>query len=190
MLFSFFSTVLLFHAATAQLKLPGTGNPDLRQALEKVIGDYQKDFATLKGEVLNTNPQTIEYASLLEFKSAQGNTITRHSGKNAVYSWQAQMFSAEEFDVAAKKYKSLYGQLKGMNLKLNRDYDYSLAGEYGKPDESKTFCSSAFRLMPNATYLPKVKVELSMQYELTEWKIYLLVYQKEREDAERGNIDE
>lgn len=190
MLFSSCSTVLLFHAATAQLKLPGTGNPDVRQALEKVIGDYQKDFATLKGEVLNTNPQTIEYASLLEFKSAQSNTITQHSGKNAVYSWQAQMFSAEEFDVAAKKYKSLYGQLKGMNLKLNRDYDYSLDGDYGKPDESKTFCSSAFRLLPNATYLPKVKVELSMQYELTEWKIYLLVYQKEREDNERGNIDE
>jgi len=181
---------LFFHAANAQFKIPGMGNADVRQALEKVIGDYQKNFATLKGDVVNTNPQTVEYASLLQFKSAESNTIIQYSGKNPVYSWQAQMFTTEEFEAAEKKYKSLYNQLKGMSLKLNRDYDYSLAGDYGKPDESKTFCSSAFRLLPNATYLPKVKVELSMQYELMEWKIYLLVYQKEREDSERGKTEE
>jgi hypothetical protein len=77
-----------------------------------------------------------------------------------------------------------------MNLKLNRDYDYSLSGEYDKPSESKKFSSSVFRLLPNASNLPKVKVELSLQYEFPEWKIYLLVYQKEREDSERGTIDE
>lgn len=174
----------------AQLKLPGTGNPDVRNALEKVIGDFPKEFANLKGEVAATNPQTVEYESLLNFKSAERNIIIQYSGKTPVYSWQAHMFTAEEFEVAAKKYKALFSQLKGMNLKLNRDYDYSLAGEYDKPDESKKFSSSVFNLSPNASYLPKVKVELSMQYELMEWKIYLLVYQKEREDSERGKVEE
>jgi hypothetical protein len=174
----------------AQLKLPGAGNPDVRNALEKVIADYPKEFANLKGEVLNTNPQTVEYESLLPFKSAEHNTITEYSGKHPVYSWQALMFTAEEFEDAAKKYKALYQQLKGMNLKLNRDYDYSLSGEYDAPDESKKFSTTIFGLSPNASNLPKVKVELSMQYELLEWKIYLLVYQKEKEDNERGRIEE
>lgn len=184
------SSVLFLHASQAQLKIPGTGNPDVRNALEKVIGDFPKDFATLKGDEISNDPQTVEYESLLQFKSAERNTITRHSGKPPVYTWQAHMFTAEEFEAAAKKYKSLYGQLKGMNLKLNRDYDYSLAGDYGKPDESKKFCTSTFQLTPNATYLPKVKVELSMQYELMEWKVYLTVYKKEREDKERGKTEE
>lgn len=189
-LFSFVSSVLLFHAATAQLKLPGTANPDLRNALEKVINDYPRAFATLKGEVTANNPQTVEYESLLQFKTAERNTIIQYSCKQPVYSWQAQMATTEEFEVAERKYKSLYNQLKGMNLKLNRDYDYTLNGEYDKPDESKKFSSTVFKLSPNASYLPKVKVELSLQYEMMEWKIYLLVYQKEKEDNERGKIED
>ena len=189
LLLSCAATCLLL-SSQAQLKLPVKGNPDIRNALEKVIGDFPKGFPNLKGEVLNTNPQTVEYESLLSFKSAEKNTITQHSGKDPVYSWQAHMATAEEFEEAEKKYKTLYKQLNGMSLKLNRDYDYSLSGDYDEPSESKKFSSTVYRLMPNATYLPKVKVELSLQYEFPEWKIYLLVYQKEREDTERGKKEE
>ena len=184
------SAISFLLTANAQLKLPATGSPDVRNALEKVINDYPKAFASLKGDVIANNPQTVEYESLLPFKTAEKNTITQYSGKNPVYSWQAQMFTTEEFETAAKKYKSFYTQLKGMNLKLNRDYDYTLNGEYDKPDESKKFSSTIFRLLPNASYLPKIKIELSLQYEFPEWKIYLMVYQKEREDNERGKIEE
>lgn len=177
-------------SAHAQLRTPGTANPDVKNALETVITDLPKEFASLKGEVIVNNPQTVEYASLLRFKSAEQNVITKHSGKRPVYSWQAVMATTEDFSAAAKKYKSLYGQLKGTSLTLNRDYSYSLAGEYDAPDESKKFSTTVFRLLPSASNLPKVKVELSMQYELLEWKVYLTVYQKEREDADRGPIEE
>jgi hypothetical protein len=75
----------------------------VRNALEKVIADFPKEFVNLKGEVLSNNPQTVEYASLLSFKSAEQNTITQYSGKQPVYSWQAQMLTSEEFEAAAKK---------------------------------------------------------------------------------------
>jgi hypothetical protein len=176
--------------SNAQLKIPGTGNPDVRQALEKVITDFPKEFANLKGEIIANNPQTVEYESLLNFKSAEKNIIIQHSGSQPVYSWQALMVTVEDFEAAEKKYKTLYSQLKNINIRLNRDYDYSLSGEYDKPDESKKFSSTIFSLLPNASNLPKVKVELSLQYELLEWKIYLIVYQKEREDNERGKIKE
>jgi hypothetical protein len=184
-----FLTVFSF-SSSAQFKLPGLSNPDVRQALEKVISDYPNDFSTLKGEVLANNPQTVEYTSLLQFKSAERNSITEHSGKTPVYSWQALMLSNEEFNVAEKKYKTLYKELKGITLTLNRDYSYGLAGTYEAPLENKKFATSVFHLTPNASYLPNVKVELSLQYELLEWKIYLTVYQKEREDSERGKVKE
>lgn len=177
-------------SATAQFKLPGLSNPDMRQVLEKVISDYPNGFSTLKGEVLNNNPQTVEYTSLLQFKSAEQNSITEYSGKVPVYSWQALMLTNEEFDIAEKKYKALYKELKSITLTLNRDYSYGLDGTYEAPSESKKFATSVFRLIPNATYLPNVKVELSLQYELLEWKIYLTVYQKERNDNERGKVKE
>jgi len=162
----------------------------VRNALEKVISDFPKEFASLKGEVIATNPQSVEYESLLNFKSAEKNIIIQYSGVQPIYSWQAQMSTIEDFETAAKKYKTLYSQLKNMNIKLNRDYDYSLSGEFDKPEESKKFSSTVFQLLPNSSNLPKVKVELSLQYELLEWKIYLMVYQKEKEDSERGKVKE
>ena len=182
------ATFPLFIIAEAQLKLPVTGNPDVRNALEQVITDFPKEFAALKGEVIANNPQSVEYESLLSFKSAEKNIIIQYSGTQPVYSWQALMFTSEDFETAEKKYKALYSQLKNINIKLNRDYDYSLTGEYDKPEETKKFSSTVFRLLPNASNLPRVKVELLLQYELLEWKIYLMVYQKEREDNERGKV--
>ena len=182
--------VLFSPSATAQLRLPGLSNPDVRQALEKVIADYPNGFSTLKGEVRANNPQTVEYASLLSFKSAEWNSITEHSGKTPVYSWQALMLSNEEFSVAEKKYKDLFKELKNVSLTLNRDYSYGLDGTFEAPTEAKKFATSVFHLTPNATYLPNVKVELSLQYELLEWKIYLTVYQKERNDNEQGKTKE
>lgn len=174
----------------AQLRLPGTSNSDVRQALEKVLIDFSKGFSTLKGEVVNNNPQSVEYASLLLFKSAEQNSITEYSGKEPVYSWQAQMLTTEEFPVAEKKYKSLYKDLKNISLTLNRDYSYGLSGDYDEPSESRKFATTVFRLTPSASSLPKVRVELSIQYEMMEWKVYLTVYQKEREDNERGKTEE
>jgi hypothetical protein len=186
-LFSFFT---LSVAVQAQLKLPGLSNGDVRQALEKVITDFPKNFSTLKGDVVSDEPQSVEYASLLQFKSAEKNTITRYSGKQPVYSWQALMLTTEEFAAAEKKYKSLHRDLKSISLTLSRDYTYGLAGEYDAPTESRKFASTLMHLTPYATALPNVKVELSLQYEFPEWKVYLTVYQREREDDERGKVEE
>ena len=98
--------------------------------------------------------------------------------------------TTEEFAVAEKKYKGFYKDLKSLSLTLNRDYSYGLEGEYDAPDESRKFATTEFHLTPNASNLPKVKVELSLQFEFPEWKLYLSVYQKEREDNERGKTRE
>ena len=38
--------------------------------------------------------------------------------------------------------------------------------------------------------MPRLKIEVSMQFEFPEWKVVLSVYEKEREDHERGEIEE
>ncbi|HEU4904003.1 MAG TPA: hypothetical protein VFT06_14455 [Flavisolibacter sp.] len=186
-----FLFLFVFVSADAQLRLPSRSASDMRQALEKVITDYSKGFSNLKGDLLNdSDPQRIEYASLLTFKTAETNTIIRYSGSSPVYSWQAQLLTTDDFAVAEKKYNSLYKDLKGITLTLNRDYTFGLEGKYDAPNESLGFASTAFHLTPNASGLSKIKVELSLQYEMPEWKIQLAVYQKEKEDNERGKVRE
>ena len=172
----------------AQVKIPITNN-ELRTNLEKVVAGFAGEFSNLKGDTLVENPQTIEFASLLDFKMASENSITQYKSLKPIYSWNAVLMNSEEFEEAAKKYKWLYNQLKVMTIKLD-GYSFTMNGDYDAPEESRKFCGSIFKLTPNASNMPKLKIEASMQFEFPEWKVSLLVYEREREDRERGEITE
>jgi hypothetical protein len=184
------SIVLLFLSLSsrAQLKFPVTNN-DLRTSLSKVITDYVDGFSALKADTISMNPQSIEFSTSLLFQGCEHNFITQYKSKNAIYSWQAVLLTTEDFEEASKKYKWLNNQLKVMTVKV-QDYSFTLSGDYEEPDESKKFCSTIFKLTPNASNMPKLKIEASMQFEFPEWKINLMVYEREREDNEQGDINE
>jgi hypothetical protein len=173
--------------ANAQVKFPVTNN-DLRNNLSRIITDYAHGFTSLRGDTIEMNPQTIEFASKLEFKGAEQNSIVEYRSSKPVYSWKAVLMSTEDFEEASKKYKWLFNQLKVMTVQVD-DYSFTLDGSFDAPDESRKFCSSIFKLTPNAANMPRLKIEATMQYEFPEWKINLLIYEREREDNERGDIN-
>ncbi len=179
--------VFLSISAQAQFNLPLL-NTAFRTDIQKVVADYPHQFATLKGDVIEQNPQSIEYISLLKPAGSQESCIIKHSATGkAIYSWQALMLMTEEFSEAEKKYKWLFNQLKGMPVEYEAD-SYILKGQYGFPDQSKKFATSTLVLAAPSSPLQKLKIEVSMQYEFPDWKVRLLLYEKEREDDERGDI--
>jgi len=188
---SLIAFVFLFVASQthAQIRFPVTNN-DLRNNLQKVIADFPNGLNDIKGNVTSRNPQTIEYTTLLKFDGAEENTITQYISAKPIYSWQALLLTTEDFEEATKKYKWLCNQLKVMTVKMGDGYTFSLNGNYEAPTESKDFNTSTFKLTPAATYLPKLKIEVGMQFYFPEWKVNLTVYQKEREDNERGDIND
>lgn len=175
--------LLLSVNSKAQFRLPVTNN-DLRTNLSKILTDYAKGFTSLKGDTIDINPQTVVYTSRLDFKEAEHNSIVEYrSSGHSIYSWQALLLTTEDFEEASKKYKWLYNQLKVMTVKVE-DYSFTLDGAFQIPDESRNFSSSIFKLTPNAANMPRLKIEASMQFEFPEWKVSLMVYEKEREDFE------
>jgi len=181
---------ILFNVLPAFAQFRVLVSHSLRIDIQKVVAEYAEDFKNIRGEILNQNPQTIEYASNLKLNDAQECSITRYSsGSKPIYSWQALMFASEEYDLAANKYKWLFNQLKGMNVYYIRD-QYTLKGHYEEPDESKKFSTTTFTLQSPPTPLKKLKIEIAMQFEFPEWKVNLLVYEKEKEDDERGATEE
>lgn len=185
---AFLSLLVFAITAKAQFKFPVTNN-DLRNNLSKVISDFPNQFSSFKGDTIVNNPQSVEFASLLDFKGAEKNSITQYKSANPVYSWKARLLKSEEFEDAAKKYKWLVNQLRVMTIKLNDGYSFTLSGHYDPADQSKAFSSSIFSLTPAATNLPKLKIEASIEFNFPEWKVYLLVFEKEREDNEQGDIN-
>jgi hypothetical protein len=182
-------TILAGSSSQAQLKVPVTNN-DLRINLQKIVSDFPNQFSALRGDTLIENPQSIEFASRLEFSGAMENSIIQYKSVRPVYSWQATLLSTEEFEEAEKKYRWLYNQLRVMTIKLDNGYSFSLNGDYDEASESKKFCGSIFKMTPNASNMPKLKIEASMQFEFPEWKVNLLVYEREKEDTDRADVIE
>jgi hypothetical protein len=160
----------------------------IRSDIQKVVADFPYRFQNIRGEVIDRSPQSIEYASKLKVGDlGQCSIVQYSSGDKAIYSWQALMLVTEDFESAAKKYKSLFQQLKGANVYYIKD-QYALKGEYDAAEESRKFATSTLTLAYPPAPLKKLRIDVSLQFEFPEWKVSLVVYEKEREDDEQGDI--
>ncbi len=178
----------LFLNSSAQLKLPMANG--IAGDVKKVIEDYPNRFINLMGEVITQHPQSTDYYCNFKVNGAEETYVTRYSAKKEVCSWEALMLTTEHFDKAKQKFKSLYNQLQNMLVKFG-GVTYKLKGEYESPDEAKKFTSVLFSFEPTNEAATKLKIEVSMQFiEPMEWKVKLMVYDRDREDNERGQIKE
>src|SRR6476469_7588884 len=94
--------VLYVSPAMGQIRIPVTNN-DLRHNLEKVIADFPLELSSIKGSMIERNPQTVEYATVLTFEGAEENTVTKYISTKPVYSWQATGLTSEDVEEASKK---------------------------------------------------------------------------------------
>ena len=180
--------VFLFNSSHAQLKLPvidGVSND-----VKKAILDYPNQFENLLGEMITQNTQSTDYKCVFNANGAEETVITKYSARKDIGSWQATMLTTESFEKAKQKFRSLFNQLNGLALRFGHQAS-RLKGEYMQPDEDKKFSSVLFSFEPGNDSVEKMKVEIIIQaYEPLEWKVKVLVYDREREDAERGKTQE
>jgi len=183
------TATLFLNFSNAQLKLPvinGIGND-----IKKVIEDYPNQFADLSGEVIVQNPQSTDYQCNFKVNGSEETTITRYtSKKDDVCSWQSLILTTESFEKAKQKFKALFNQLNNLTVNPGNAKTFHLKGTYEVPIEEKKFAAVLFSFNNGDETLKKLKVEISLQYVLLEWKVSVLVYDREREDNERGKIVE
>jgi hypothetical protein len=153
--------------------------------LQKVINDYPNHFKNIRGSVLVENPQTTDFTSKVQIPGSVNTVITKYSADNdkEIYSWKCIMAESEEFDVASKKYKEIFNQVRNSIIKLDGNKPFILNGNYADPTEDKRFTASDFSLVPASGDLKKLRVELTLEFLITEWKISLLVYDQPDEDV-------
>jgi hypothetical protein len=173
----------------AQIKLPVPSG--FGADIKKVVEDYPSRFIHLMGEVKVKHEQTTEYFCNLKVNGAEEATIIRYSSKrDGVVSWEAVMFTSDDFEDAKKKYKSYFNQLNNLGVTLGKDH-FRIHGSYENPSEENKFNSVLFAFEPTAPDIKKVKVELTLQYKAPmDWQVKVLVYDKEREDGEQGRAEE
>lgn len=182
-------SIALVSSASSQVRFPGA-NP-LSSDMKKVIREYPHHFASLQGAVIEENPQSINYVCNFKVNGAESSSITRYSSKgNDVFSWQALMLTTEDFETAKKKFRSIYNALNNLAVKMDYGDTFYLTGKYDSPEEEKKFASVVLTFEKADRIIQKMKLEISLQYEMLEWKVRVLIYEKDREDDEQGETIE
>lgn len=170
----------------AQLRLP-VSNAFMND-MKKVIAEHASHFDHIRGEVITESPQTTEYQCTLQVNGAEESSITKHSSKKGIYSWEAVMLTTESFEKAKQKFKSLYNQLNNLSAGIGENQQVRFKGDYESPKEEKKFTAIVFQANPSSEGSKQVKMELSLQFHSPmEWKVKVMVYDQERADEERGS---
>ena len=178
-------TIILFPVIKShgQLKIPSQAVSIIAD-VRKVVNDYPNSYANITGELIIQNPQSADYHCNFKMKDAEGCFVTKYNDiKKSIYSWQALMLTTENFELAVKKFKSLYGQLNNSSIVRAK-----LHGQYESPVEEKNFTSVLFSFDTDDELMKKLKLELIIENELLQWKVKILIYDREREDDESGEL--
>ena len=179
-------TLLLFIFSVSAQIIPLKNS--LQTDIVKVISDYPNGFKNISGEQIMDNPQTIEFENRVAVKESLKCRVFKYSSNTKeIYTWEAEMMRTEDFDEAAKKFRSIYNSLQHLSANINGT-NAVFKANYIKPTESIKFTTIVFDTGDKTSELKKLKVALLMENEMLEWVIRVQVYEKEKEDNERGPI--
>jgi len=174
---------LSFTITRAQITLKPKSS--ISSDVKRVIDDYPNHFDNILGELIIENPQSSDYQCNFKVSGAEECIITRYSSKKQpIFSWQALMLTTDNFEEARKKFRSLYSELYNLT-----NGSMHLKGLYESPAEEKKFTSVLFSFDPTAESIQQLKVELTIEAEGMDWKVKVLVYDRDREDDQESKVD-
>ena len=163
----------------------------LQTDIVKVISDYPNGYKNILGEQIIENPQSIEFECLVTVKDAIKCKLIKYSSNvKEIYSWEAEMMKTDDFETASKKFRAIYNSLQHLTVKINGSTAV-FQGDFIKPSEAIKFTTIVLDPGDKAPELKKLKLALILETEMLDWVIKIQVYEKEREDNDKGPaIDE
>jgi hypothetical protein len=172
---------------SASLSAQGVFSNKTQVVLEKVIQDYPNHFYNIKGELISQALQTSRYRSTLQLPGSASSTITLATG-NEGSGWTCTVLETQNFEEARQKYATIYGQLSNSIITTAGQKTFILSGQYENPVEEKKSTCIIFSLLPGVGDMKKLKVELALREEGSNWKILLCVEDKDPKEEAQGAI--
>ena len=178
----FIFTLFVFSLSAQVIPIKNTFQTDIG----KVISDYPNGFKNITGDELVKNPQSTEYECLVTVKDAIKCRLIKYSSNvKEIFSWEAEMLKTDDFEAASKKFRTIYNSLQHLSVDINGS-PVIFKGDYIKPSESIKFTTIVLDPGAKTPELKHLKLALIMETEMLDWVIRIQVYDKEREDKERG----
>ena len=158
----------------------------LQTDIAKVISDYPNGYKNIIGEQIIENPQSIEFECLVTIKDAIKCKLIKYSSNvKDIYSWEAEMIKTDDFEAASKKFKAIYNSLQHLSVDINGTTAV-FKGDYIKPSEAIKFTTIILDPGDKTPEFKKLKLALVLETDMLDWVIKIQVYEREREDKEKG----
>jgi hypothetical protein len=153
-------------------------------AIEAVLHDFPENLHHITGDLVMAEGEIENFASTVAPPGAMNVTITRyHSVVDSTASWQARMFSHDDFGKAADAYHDLYKRLTNCYLRLADSSLIFLKGKWEPARESISFTTSSFRLGTGDPRYKDMRVELELVYQISEWAVNINIISKRDDEA-------
>ena len=158
----------------------------LQTDIAKVISDYPNGYKNIIGEQIIENPQSIEFECLVTVKDAIKCKLIKYSSNvKDIYSWEAEMIKTDDFEAASQKFKAIYNSLQHLSVDINGTTAV-FKGDYIKPSEAIKFTTIILDPGDKTPEFKKLKLALVLETEMLDWVIKIQVYEREREDKDKG----
>ena len=153
-------------------------------SLTKVVLDFRFNYKAVQGEALPSQNGAEVYRSKVKLPGAEHCIIYRfHSLEDTTASWQAIMYTGDNYKEAVKIYKNTFRLVKKSQMRWTDRSPISFSGELQEPDESVRFTVSKLkpRLIDMAYRDFYAEVELTGTFD--SWEVHLNLHNR-RNDME------
>src|SRR5215204_2850786 len=181
------SIIILVIGATLTITCQSQGvfTNDVNAALQKVIQDYPNHFINIKGAQVTGNLRTLQYHSTVEVPGSVNCVLIQYVAKKEIYSWNCVILESDKFNEAKSKFTELYNQIRNTIVKIEGEKPFILNGKYETPTDDKKFTCVVFQLLPATGEMQKLKVELTLQRTIHDWRLSLAIHDEERRNDEQ-----
>jgi hypothetical protein len=181
-----------FHLQSAEpaadsVSYPPTRVVDIPTVIDAVLQDFPNNLRHISGEPVLAEGEFDSYASVLTLPDAQECIVTRwHSEKDSTASWQAKMFTSDDYGAAERQYHRLYQQLKTCHMTLGDSSMVQLEGNWAPASAGAAFTTSTLRLKTNDWRYQDVRIDLELVYQLANWAVQINIVSKKPDDMVGG----
>src|SRR5215831_10045937 len=181
----------LFFCVPAKAQLTLKISDEISPVLSRVIHDYPNYFSNITGDTLEQEIQFTNYACTLKIKDELPGIITQYGeAEDHVYSWKNVLLETENFEEAKRKFHLYYEQIRKTTT-IVKGSAIRLVADYTEPDDNKKFNDIIFDIKSEDDVIKNAVIDLSLQNEMSEWKITVSLYSVDDEhEAKQGDTDE
>ena len=174
--------LLISHFSQAQLINKILPTSPFSETLARLVENYQTNYGNIQGPALTPDEDRDIFESTLRLPGASQCVIYRfHSVEDTTASWQAILYTGEDFKEASKIYKTTYRHLKQTKFKDGLTQN-SLEGDISSPTESIRFTTSLLRPAVRSGIYKNFIAEIEMINTMDGWIVQLNLHSRKDDD--------